>query len=103
MLPYALSYTRITAVGMPLLIIINGMSNLARADGRPTYSMLCMLLGAVINTILDPVFIFVCKWGGGRGLGHGAGPGRLLCDGPALSQTVPEHPAHSGRLWYLLG
>ena len=39
-LPYALSYTRITAVGMPLLIIINGMSNLARADGRPTYSML---------------------------------------------------------------
>lgn len=30
-LPYALSYTRITAVGMPLLIIINGMSNLARA------------------------------------------------------------------------
>lgn len=71
-LPYALSYTRITAVGMPLLIIINGMSNLARADGRPTYSMLCMLLGAVINTILDPVFIFVCKWGGGRGLGQAA-------------------------------
>ena len=62
-LPYAVSYTRITAVGMPLLIVINGMSNLARADGRPTYSMLCMLLGAVINTILDPVFIFVFHWG----------------------------------------
>ena len=62
-LPYALDYTRITALGMPLLIAINGMSNLARADGRPTYSMLCMLLGAVINTILDPIFIFVCRWG----------------------------------------
>lgn len=103
-LPYALSYTRITAVGMPLLIIINGMSNLARADGRPTYSMLCMLLGAVINTILDPVFIFVCKWGGGgRCLGHRPGAGGLLRDGPGLPQTVPEHPAHGGRLWYLLG
>ena len=62
-LPYALDYTRITALGMPLLIAINGMSNLARADGRPTYSMLCMLLGAVINTILDHIFIFVCRWG----------------------------------------
>ncbi len=62
-LPYALDYTRITALGMPLLIAINGMSNLARVDGRPTYSMLCMLLGAVINTILDPIFIFVCRWG----------------------------------------
>lgn len=62
-LPYAQEYTRITAVGMPLLILTNGMSNLARADGSPKYSMTCMLLGAVINTILDPIFIFVCKWG----------------------------------------
>ena len=62
-MPYATSYTRVTALGMPLLIVVNGMSNLARADGRPKYSMLCMLLGAVINTILDPIFIFVCHWG----------------------------------------
>ena len=62
-LPYALQYAGITAVGMPLLIFTNGISNLARADGSPRYSMLCMLLGAVINTILDPVFIFVCHWG----------------------------------------
>ena len=57
-LPYAIEYTRITAVGMPLLIITNGMSNLARADGSPNYSMMCMLIGAIINTILDPLFIF---------------------------------------------
>ena len=62
-LPYAESYTRITALGMPLLIITNGMSNLARADGSPKYSMTCMLVGAVINTILDPLFIFVFNMG----------------------------------------
>ena len=62
-LPYAESYTRITAVGMPLLIVTNGMSNLARADGSPKYSMICMLVGAIINTILDPIFIFVFDMG----------------------------------------
>ena len=61
-MPYAVSYTRITAVGMPLLVVINGMSNLARADGSPKYSMTCMLVGAIVNTILDPIFIFVLKW-----------------------------------------
>lgn len=62
-MPYAIQYTRITALGMPLLILTNAISNLVRADGSPRYSMTCMLLGAVINTILDPVFIFVCHWG----------------------------------------
>ena len=62
-LPYAESYTRITAIGMPLLIVTNAMSNLARADGSPKYSMTCMLIGAIINTILDPVFIFVFHLG----------------------------------------
>ena len=58
-MPYAVSYTRITGLGMPLLIITNAMSNLARADGSPKYSMACMLVGAVINTILDPICIFL--------------------------------------------
>jgi Na+-driven multidrug efflux pump len=62
-LPYALEYTRIVALGMPLLVIINGLSNLARADGSPKYSMACMLSGAVANTILDPIFIFVFDMG----------------------------------------
>ncbi len=60
---YAVTYTGITAIGMPLLITVNGLSNLARADGSPLYSMMTMVIGAVINTILDPVFIFVFKWG----------------------------------------
>lgn len=62
-MPYAMSYTRITAFGMPLLIITNGMSNLARADGSPRYSMSCMIVGAIINVILDPVFIFALGMG----------------------------------------
>ena len=62
-MPYAQSYTRITAAGMPLLILTNGLSNLARADGSPKYSMTCMLPGAIINTILDPLFIFGFHWG----------------------------------------
>lgn len=62
-LPYAQEYTRITAIGMPFLILTNGVSNLARADGSPRFSMACMLLGAVINTILDPLFIFAFQLG----------------------------------------
>ena len=62
-MPYAQSYTKITAIGMPLLIVTNGMSNLARADGSPKFSMSCMLVGAIINTILDPIFIFIFHMG----------------------------------------
>ena len=62
-MPYAIAYTRITAIGMPLLIATNGLSNLARADGSPKYSMICMVIGAIINTILDPIFIFVFDLG----------------------------------------
>lgn len=59
---YALTYSRITSIGIPFLVIMNGMSNLARADGSPMYSMTSMIIGAVINTILDPIFIFIFKW-----------------------------------------
>lgn len=62
-MPYAETYSRIVALGMPFLIVTNGMSNLARADGSPKYSMVCMLIGAVVNTILDPLFIFTFHFG----------------------------------------
>ena len=61
--PFAQQYARVTLAGMPFLIITNGMSNLIRADGSPRYSMACMVLGAVANTILDPIFIFLFHWG----------------------------------------
>lgn len=62
-MPYAKQYAGITLLGMPFLILTNGISNLIRADGRPKYSMICMIAGAIINTILDPLFIFVFDWG----------------------------------------
>ena len=62
-LPYACQYAEITLLGMPFLIVTNGLSNLIRADGNPRYSMLCIVSGAIANTILDPIFIFVCDWG----------------------------------------
>lgn len=61
--PYAHSYASITVIGIPFLILNNVISNLARADGSPRYSMLCMVVGAILNTILDPIFIFVFKMG----------------------------------------
>ena len=45
------------------LILTTGGNHLIRADRSPTYSMICMLTGAIINTILDPLFIFVFHWG----------------------------------------
>lgn len=62
-LPYAQQYAGIVLLGMPFLILTNGISNLIRADGSPRYSMLCMVAGAIVNTILDPVFIFLFDWG----------------------------------------
>ena len=62
-MPYALTYTRITAFGIPFLIFSIGCSNLIRSDGSPTYAMLSTLFGAILNTILDPIFIFVFDLG----------------------------------------
>lgn len=57
-LPFARQYSEIVLLGMPFLILTNGISNLIRADGSPKYSMVCMVAGAIVNTILDPIFIF---------------------------------------------
>lgn len=57
-LEYAKTYTGITAFGFPFLILTNGGGHLVRADGSPRKSMIFNLSGAVINTILDPLFIF---------------------------------------------
>lgn len=57
-LNYSLIYTGITSLGFPFLILSTGGSNLIRADGSPKFSMACTLVGAAINTVLDPLFIF---------------------------------------------
>lgn len=60
---YAVEYTRITSFGIPFLLFSTGFNPIIRADGSPIYSMLSVLTGAILNTILDPIFIFVCDWG----------------------------------------
>ena len=57
-LNYSLTYTGITSLGFPFLILTTGGTNLVRADGSPKFSMACTLTGAIINTILDPTLIF---------------------------------------------
>ncbi len=56
-LPLAQEYVRITSLGFPFMIITTGGGHLIRADGNPKMSMLCNLLGAGINTVLDAVFV----------------------------------------------
>ncbi|MCI5479803.1 MAG: MATE family efflux transporter [Lachnospiraceae bacterium] len=62
-LEYAKTYTRITALGFPFLILTSGGGHLVRADGRPKISMACNLSGAIINTFLDALFVFGFHWG----------------------------------------
>lgn len=62
-LPYAKDYASIILIGVPFSIFGIAMSNMARTDGNPRLSMYGVLVGAVLNTILDPIYIFVFHWG----------------------------------------
>ncbi|MDR3207702.1 MAG: MATE family efflux transporter [Oscillospiraceae bacterium] len=59
----ARDYFTIILAAVPLFMVMNTISAVVRADGSPGYSMMLMLTGAVINLVLDPLFIFVCHWG----------------------------------------
>lgn len=62
-LEYAKTYTRITSFGFPLLILGTGGGHLVRADGSPRSTMTFNMTGAVINTILDYLFVSRFGWG----------------------------------------
>lgn len=62
-LDYAMTYVGITSLGMPVYILGIGGNHLIRADGSPTYAMISNVSGAVLNAILDPIFIFGFGWG----------------------------------------
>lgn len=59
----ALDYTRIIAWGLPFLLFSSALAAIIRADGNPKFTMKCMMLGAGINLVLDPVFIFCLHMG----------------------------------------
>lgn len=85
-LPYALEYTRVTAFGFPFLLLSIGGGHLIRADGRPKITMLCNLTGAILNTILDAVFVF--------GLDMGM-------TGAALATIIGQFVSGLLAVWYL--
>lgn len=54
----SLTYTRTIIWGLPFLMFSSALTAIIRADGNPKYTMKCMMLGAAINLVLDPIFIF---------------------------------------------
>ncbi|MGE4282390.1 MAG: MATE family efflux transporter [Clostridia bacterium] len=62
-LPYAREYLTIILSGSIFMSIGFGLNNFIRAEGNPKIAMYTMLIGAIINTLLDPLFIFVFGWG----------------------------------------
>ena len=60
---YALKYGYIIAIGLPFMMIGTVLNSIIRADGSPKYAMTSMLTGAILNIILDPIFIFALHMG----------------------------------------
>ena len=59
----ALEYGFIIGLGLPFMMISAAINSMIRADGSPKYAMVSMVIGAILNVILDPVFIFVFQMG----------------------------------------
>ncbi|MBR6579726.1 MAG: MATE family efflux transporter [Ruminococcus sp.] len=62
-MPYAKDYVAVSAIGFPFLILATGGGHIIRADGSPGMTMILNLTGAVINTILDALFVLGFDWG----------------------------------------
>ncbi len=74
-LPLAVSYVSITSFGIPFLVMTNSLASLIRTDGSPRYSMFCMVVGALINIVLDPALMYGFDMG---------------VDGAALATTISQ-------------
>lgn len=60
---YALGYGYFISIGLAFMMIGTTLNSIIRADGSPKYAMSSMIIGAILNIILDPIFIFVFKMG----------------------------------------
>ncbi len=86
-LPYAQEYVRITAFGFPFLILTGGGGHLIRADGSPGMTMICNIVGAASNTILDAVFVLGFGWG---------------MAGAAVATVIGQFLSSSIVIWYVV-
>ena len=59
----AIEYLDVILAFFPFFMLSNMMNSVIRADGSPACSMASMLAGAVVNIVLDPLFIFGFHWG----------------------------------------
>lgn len=105
-LPFARPYVRITALGFPFLLVTSGGGHLIRADGNPRMTMLCNLSGAVINTVLDALFVLGLGWGM-EGAALATIIGQIFSGCLALSylrrfRTVPLKREHLRLRWPVL-
>ena len=62
-LPYAHNYTKIILIGSPIGLLGFGLTHSLRAQGDSKFSMYVLVFSAILNVILDPIFIFVFKMG----------------------------------------
>ncbi len=60
---YAKDYMFYITLGLPFFMMGNALNSIIRADGSPKYAMASMLVGAILNLILDPIAIFILGWG----------------------------------------
>ena len=84
---HAQEYFFYITLGIPFYMFGQAMNPVIRADGSPRFAMVSMLAGAVINIILDPVFIFVFKWG---------------MMGAAVATVIGQVATALLAVWYLL-
>lgn len=83
----AKEYFIIITIGVPFYMLGQGMNPIIRSDGNPRFAMVSILIGAITNIILDPIFIFVCKWG---------------MRGAAIATVIGQVLTAVISLWYLL-
>ena len=74
-------------LGIPFYMFGQAMNPIIRADGSPKFAMVSTLAGAIINIILDPVFIFVFRWG---------------MMGAAVATVIGQVATAVLAVWYLL-
>ena len=60
---YAKTYMTYIVFGMPFFVFTTALNSMIRADGAPGYAMATMLVGAILNMILDPIAIFILHMG----------------------------------------
>ena len=84
---YSQEYFFYITLGIPFYMFGQAMNPVIRADGSPRFAMISTLAGAVINIILDPIFIFICKWG---------------MMGAAVATVIGQVTTALLAVWYLL-